>query len=147
MDNVDDNTSQSKSFEYKTKITGKKPARPTQPPKPPVPALNAEVTISLKYLRNFWRSLEMSLINCEVQFDLSWTKDCVLMEHQNNITGVNFMITSTKLYVPVVTFDQPVKKKSKSVWKTDDYNSRNDDYTTGNLLDFLYYQIIINSLV
>ena len=117
MDTVDENTSQSKSFEYKTKITGKTPARPTQPPKPPVPALNAEVTISLKYLRNFWRSFEMSLINCEVQFDLSWTKDCVLVEHQNNITGVNFMITSTKLYVPVVTFDQPVKEKAKALGK------------------------------
>ena len=42
------------------------------------------------------------MINSEIELDLSWTKDCVLIEHYNNITGVNFMITSTKLYVPVV---------------------------------------------
>ena len=30
-------------------------------------------------------------------------KDSVLIEHHNNIKGVNFMITSTKLYVSVVT--------------------------------------------
>ena len=42
------------------------------------------------------------MINSEIELDLSWTKDCVLIEHYNNITGVNFMITTTKLYVPVV---------------------------------------------
>ena len=36
-------------------------------------------------------------------YDLSWKKDCVLIEYHNNITGVNFMITSTKLYATVVT--------------------------------------------
>ena len=45
----------------------------------------------------------MPLINCEIELDLSWTKDCVLTEQNNNITGVNFVITSTKLYVAVVT--------------------------------------------
>ena len=43
------------------------------------------------------------MVNCEIEFHLSWTKDCVLIEHQNSITGVSFMITSTTLYVPVVT--------------------------------------------
>ena len=47
--------------------------------------------------------LDLPLINCETELDLSWTKDCVLIEHHNNITRVNFMITSTTLYVPVVT--------------------------------------------
>ena len=61
------------------------------------------VAIPLKYLRNFWRSLDLPLINFEVELDFFWTKDCVLVEHHNSITGVNFMITSTKLYAPVVT--------------------------------------------
>ena len=43
------------------------------------------------------------MVNCEIEFDLSWTKDCVLIEHHNSITGVSFVITSTTLYVPVVT--------------------------------------------
>ena len=42
-------------------------------------------------------------MNSEVQPDLSWKKYCVLIEHHNNIKGVNFMTASTKLHVPVVT--------------------------------------------
>ena len=45
----------------------------------------------------------MPLIKCEIKLDLSCTNDFVLIKHRNNITGVKFMITSTKLYVPVVT--------------------------------------------
>ena len=68
------------------------------------PILNVEVTVPLKYLSNFWRSLDISLINCEEELDLLWRKDSVLIELHNNIRGKNFMITSSKGYVPVVTF-------------------------------------------
>ena len=112
IDDVVDNASDGKSFKYKTKIVVKTPERPTwtgnpgdvnQPPQPAVPTLNVEVPISLKYFINFWRFLDLLLVNCEVELDLLWTKDCVLIIHHNNITWVYFMITSTKLYVPVVT--------------------------------------------
>ena len=56
--------------------------------------------VPLKYLCNFWRTLEMSLINCEVKLDLTWSSTCVI----TNSTGAGrFAITDTKLYVPVVT--------------------------------------------
>ena len=29
---------------------------------------------SSEHISNFWRTLEMSLINCEVNFDLNWSK-------------------------------------------------------------------------
>ena len=32
---------------------------------------NLKISVSLKYLSNFWRSLEMPLINCEVGIELS----------------------------------------------------------------------------
>ena len=118
-DNFNYNASNVKSFKYKTKIAGKTQTRPAQPgsegdfdrpARPPVPNLSVEVTIPLKYLGNFWRSLDLPLIKYEVEFDLLWTKDCVLVEcnnnnnnNNNNITGINFKITSTTLYVPVVT--------------------------------------------
>ena len=54
---------------------------------------NVEIIVPLKYLSNFWRTLEMPLINCEVNLLLTWAKDCVI----TNSTG------ETKLYVPVVT--------------------------------------------
>ena len=74
-----------------------------RPPQPAVPTLNVKVTIPLKYLINFSRFLDLPLINYETELDLSWTKDYLLIEHNNNIIGVNLMITSTKRYVLVVT--------------------------------------------
>ena len=84
-------------------IKQKRPGNERDANRPAGQTLNVEVTIPLKYLSNFWRFLDSALINCEIQLDSSWTKDCVLIEHHNNIAGVSFMITSTKLYVPVVT--------------------------------------------
>ena len=61
---------------------------------------NVEIMVSWKYLSNFWRTLEMPLINCEVNLILIWSKDCVI----TNSTGEGkFTITETKLYVPIVT--------------------------------------------
>ena len=39
---------------------------------------NVEVMVPIKYLSNFWRTLEMPLINCEVNLILTWSKDCVV---------------------------------------------------------------------
>ena len=56
--------------------------------------------VSLKYLSNFWRTLEMPLINCEVNPISTRSSTCVI----TNSTGAEtFEITDTKLYVPVVT--------------------------------------------
>ena len=65
-----------------------------------------EVVIPLNHLSNFWRSLNISLINCEVELILTWSKNCVLADMtvaNNPPTGLEFQITDTKLYVPVVT--------------------------------------------
>ena len=56
--------------------------------------------VPLKLLSNFWRTLEMPLINCEVNLILTWSSTCVTNE--SNGAGT-FAITDTKLYVPVVT--------------------------------------------
>ena len=87
-----DNLTDSESFKYKVKITGNTTAgRNTKDVKAIVP---------LKYLSNFWRTLEMPLINCEVSLFLTWSSTCVI----TNSTGEGrFTITDTKLYVPVVT--------------------------------------------
>ena len=42
--------------------------------------LDVEVVVPLKYLSNFWRSLDLLLINCEIELDLRWTKNCVMTE-------------------------------------------------------------------
>ena len=56
--------------------------------------------ILLKCLSNFWRSLEIPLINCEINFILAWSGNCVLSIAPNEAT--TFAITDTKRYVPVV---------------------------------------------
>ena len=56
--------------------------------------------VPLKYFSNFWRTLEMSLINCMVNLILTWSKDCII----TNTTGEGKLkITDAKLQVPVVT--------------------------------------------
>ena len=58
-----------------------------------------KIAIPLKYLSNFWGSLEISLINCKIHLELNWSKDCVM----STIADTTLKITSTKLYVPIVT--------------------------------------------
>ena len=53
-----------------------------------------------KYLSNFWRTLEMPLINCEVNLILTWSSTCVITDSRGAGT---FEITDANLYVPVVT--------------------------------------------
>ena len=61
---------------------------------------DVEITVSLKYLSNFWRTLEMSLIKCEINLILTRSSTYVI----TNYTGEGrFAITDTKRYVPVVT--------------------------------------------
>ena len=56
--------------------------------------------VPLKCLSNFWRTLEMPLINCEVNLILTWSSTCVIT---NSNGAGTFAITNTKLYVPLVT--------------------------------------------
>ena len=72
---------------------------------------SATIAVPLKYLSNFWRSLEISLINCEVELKLRWTKHCVLsvagtgIDNGNNDNNhIIFTVKDKKLLcVPVVT--------------------------------------------
>ena len=58
-----------------------------------------KIAVLLKYLSNFWRSLEMSLINCKVELSLKCIENCML----TTATTATFKITDAKLYVPIVT--------------------------------------------
>ena len=88
----DNNIEDSKSFKSKIKITGKTPNNNNEK--------DVEIMVPLKYLSNFWRTLEMPLINCEVNLILTWSSTCVIT---NSNGAGTFAITDTKLYVPVVT--------------------------------------------
>ena len=34
--------------------------------------------VQWKYLGNFWRTLEMPLINCEINLVLTWSENCLI---------------------------------------------------------------------
>ena len=69
-----------------------------------------KIVVPLKYSNNFWRSLEMPLINCKVELPLKWMENCVLttapINANANLSGADsatLKITDAKLYVPVVS--------------------------------------------
>ena len=108
--NVNYSIKDSKSFDYKTSITWKLEGIDR--------TKDVEIVVPLKYLSNFWRTLNMPLINCEINLILTWSENCVLTSKAtrdanpdvnpaiaavNNLTNVTFKITVTKLYMPVVT--------------------------------------------
>ena len=69
--------------------------------------LNVKVVVPLKYLSNFFRSLEMPLINCKIKLNLTWKKECVLSTDAGDAV---FIINDTKMYVPVVTLSKEDNK-------------------------------------
>ena len=85
--------------------------------------------VLLKYLSNFWRTLEMPLINCEINLILTWSSSCVIVSTNNVIQNATFAISDTRLYVPVVTlstqenakFFQQLKSGFKRVIKWNKY--------------------------
>ena len=83
------------SFNFKTKITGQTNNNGGID--------SVEIMVQLKYLSNFWRTLEMPLINCEVNLILTWSADCVIISIDIANQVATFTITETNLYVPVVT--------------------------------------------
>ena len=91
-DEPDDNIEDSELFKFKVKITGKTPNNNN--------VKDVEIIVPLKYLSNFWRTLEMPLINCEVSLILTWPSICVVT---NSNGAGTFAIIDTKLCVPVVT--------------------------------------------
>ena len=61
---------------------------------------NTKIFFSLKFLSNFWRSLEMPIINCKIHLILKWIEDCIL---SNAGDSAKFKIKDAKLLVPIVT--------------------------------------------
>ena len=79
------------SFKYKARIIGDTEDNGRKN--------GVKIAIPLKYLSNFWRSLEMLLINCKIELSLKWYERWLLTV-ANTAT---FKITDGKFYVPIVT--------------------------------------------
>ena len=86
-------TDDSSYFKYQSRFFKPLTAADNEVPK------DAKIAIPIKHMSNFWRSLDMPLINCKIHLELNWTKDYVM----TTIADTTSKITNTKLYVPIVT--------------------------------------------
>ena len=101
----------------------------------------------MKYLSNFWRSLDLALINFEIELDFSWSNKCVISEISKAFradgdspvqqvakatTEATFQINNAKLYVPVVSLSindnikllENLKQRFKTPVSWNKYRSR-----------------------
>ena len=138
-------TRTSKSLKYKTKIIGSTLNNNGR--------LNAKVVAPLKYLSNFWRSLDFPLINCEIELNLTWSNYCVISEISRTpelgganpadatLSGATFQISNTKLYISVVTLSIKFLKNIKHGFKRticgNKYRSEKIKQSKNNNLDYL----------
>ena len=96
----------STTFKYKASLLGKA----TDPDGNDRSLKNTKIAFSLKYISNFFRSLELQLANCKIHLELNWNNNCVMYGADTYAGGDNvnnkealFQVTSTNLYVPIVT--------------------------------------------
>ena len=137
----------SESFKYNANVVGKTPQNNDS-------LANAKVVIPLKHLSNFWRSLDIPLINCEVELILTLSKNCGLADMTANLTpsGALFQVTDTKLYVPDVTLSKENDTKLLEQLQTgftttikwNKYRSQMTIRPQNNNLNYLIDPIFIN---
>ena len=121
---------------------------------------DAEIVVLLKYLNNFWRTLDIPLTKCEVFLTLNWPEYCVLTSKVtreadrdadpavagiNNPTNAVFKITDCKLYVLVVTLSaendskllEQLKTRFKGTITWNKYRSEMFNQTENKNLNYL----------
>ena len=106
-DEIDDNADvtndyNAPSFKYKASNIGNTENNGTKN--------GIKIAVPLKYLINFWRSLEMPLINWKVELSLKWIENCVLNKAAN-ANNATFKITDAKMYVPIVNLSGEANAK------------------------------------
>ena len=94
-------TDTSSSFKYKVELLGN-PVLDGN-----IAKRSVKVVAPLKYLSNFFRSLEMPLINCKIKLNLTWKKEFALSTDNGNAV---FITNDTKMYVPAVTLSKEDNK-------------------------------------
>ena len=92
VNNADVSNDNAPSFKYKANLIGNTEANATKN--------GVKIAVPLKDLNNFWRSLEMPLINCKVELSLKWYERCLLTAAKT----ATFRITDAKLYVLILLY-------------------------------------------
>ena len=85
VDFTDNDTSD--SFNFKEEITGNDSTK------------DVEILVPLRYLSNFWRTIKMSLINCENKFILTWSANCFMSSNTATDQATTFAATEKKNFM------------------------------------------------
>ena len=88
------NDNNASSLKYKASLTGNTETNGTKK--------GVKIAVPLNCLSNFWRSLEMPLINCKIELSFSWIENCLLTTVAN-ANKETFKITDAILYVLFIT--------------------------------------------
>ena len=111
VDNADLTIDKSQSFKYKAALLGKTADTVNNTNSS---VKGAKIVVPLKYLSNFWRSLEMSLINRKIHLELNWIKDFISSSARDS---AKCKIADAKLHVPKVTLSTEDKiNLTKQLW-------------------------------
>ena len=120
---------------------------------------DVELAIPLKYLGNFWRALNITLISSEVFLELKWNKNCVTTSLEQRqvdagppVVNGTLPINDCKLYVPVVTLSKDDEIKLLTNLKSgftreitwNKYRSQMTTEAINNNLNILIYPIFTN---
>ena len=121
-DNINYSIKNSKSLDYKTSITERLEDGNIEKD-------DVKIVLPLKYLSNFWRTLDILLISCELSLILAWSEKCILTSKAtrdasdnllvlavNSPRNTTFKTTDCKLYVPVVTLS--IENDNKQAFTT-----------------------------
>ena len=157
-----DRVTNSASFKYKTSITVKtsnatlENGANTEQKNTKIKK-NNDIIVPLKYSSNFWKNLDIPLINCEVSLILTWSENCVLTGIKtqttrgtrvatNAPTNTTFKRSEVKLYVPFVTLstenDKTLLEQLRTGFKrTIKWNKYKSEMTNQTKNNNLYYLI------
>ena len=161
----------SKSFKYKTSITGSTynvVATAGYYDENKEGTKKVETAVPLKHLSNFWKTLDIPLINWEVSLASIWSANCVITSLEKRLvaasqgdnptvyadspTNTTFKIIDYKLYVPVVTLSaenynkllEQLKAGFQKTIKWNKYRSEMSNQTKNKHFDYLIDPTITN---
>ena len=98
-----DDINNSVSFIFKTKISNGQNSQRMHK--------NLKIMVSLKYLGNFWKTLEMPIINYEINVILTWSANYFIVEDHVNNQAPTFALTGTNIFVLVATLSTQENEK------------------------------------
>ena len=114
---------------------------------------NTTIALQIMYLSNFWRSLEMQMINCKFELKLKRTNHIVFAAPGATNVDVNFnntifAINDTKLYVPLIALTEKVNQnlltkgfEGSVYWN--EFKTKNESKITTNQYRYFLHSIFV----